>query len=129
MDTMMQSMFDNAFAGFAQPHNLGPGSDFGIRDFEWKEEGDNYVLRAELPNVDEQKLRVDITDTSIQISGQQEMFKEERDANGTVIHRQSRSGSFNRITPLPGPAQVDRAQHEYENGVLTVRLPKAEQSA
>ena len=53
-------------------------------------------------------------------------FKEETEEKETTYHiREHRYGSFERSVMLPTDVQTDKAKADFENGILTITLPKA----
>lgn len=86
---------------------------------------DEVVVKATLPGVRPEDLNIAVTGDVLTIRGE---VKEESSSNGANYHvRERRYGSFSRALPLPTAVQADKAQAEFENGVLTLRLPKAEE--
>jgi HSP20 family protein len=59
------------------------------------------------------------------LRGEMKADEEVREASYHI--RERRSGSFARSMPLPSPVQADKAKAEFENGVLTLTLPKADE--
>lgn len=86
---------------------------------------DEVVVKATLPGVRPEDLNIAVTGDVLTIRGE---VKEESSSNGVNYHvRERRYGSFSRALPLPTAVQADKAQAEFENGVLTLRLPKADE--
>jgi HSP20 family protein len=89
------------------------------------EEGDHYVLRADLPGVTEKDVNVELEDNVLTISGERKSKHEDR-KNG--FYRLERaSGSFSRSLTLPEGVDPDSVQARFDKGVLEVRVPKPEQ--
>jgi HSP20 family protein len=87
------------------------------------ESGDQVVVKAEVPGMKKEDIKVSVKDDILTISGEK---KQEERAEGENWHRVERSyGSFKRVLSLPS---VDSAKVEatYKDGVLEVRLPKLE---
>jgi HSP20 family protein len=104
--------FDEARSGFA---GFAP-------QFDVKENGDGYLIEADLPGVEEKDLEVTLTGNRLTISGKREA---ERSEDGTTWYTYERSyGSFSRTFTLPEGVDTDRVDGELKNGVLTVHLPK-----
>lgn len=88
------------------------------------EDGDNYWLRAELPGVSVEDLDISVTGKSLAITGERRIAGEDESAK---YHRKEReSGSFSRMIDLPNLVDGEKVEAKLLNGVLTVRLPKAE---
>lgn len=88
---------------------------------ETEETDDAYVVRAELPGFSRDDVQVEITGNELRISGE---AKEEE--HGKVLRQ--RTGKFMYHSTLPADADVDKVDGELVDGVLTVRVPKIEQS-
>jgi HSP20 family protein len=84
-----------------------------------------YVVRAEVPGLNPNDVRLEITDDAIVIQGERKVEHEETEGGIHVTER--RYGRFYRAIPLPEGAKVDEARATYENGVLEVRVPTEEQ--
>lgn len=81
----------------------------------------NYMIRAELPGLKPDDVKVEITDDAIVISGER---KEERDVKRSGMHVTERHyGQFYRSIPLPDGAKPDQVKARFENGVLEVTVP------
>ncbi|MCA9506303.1 MAG: Hsp20/alpha crystallin family protein [Myxococcales bacterium] len=88
------------------------------------EEGDAYVLTAELPGVAPDAIDVSIEGSTITLSGERKI--EYAAGEATAVHRRERqSGTFRRAFELPREIDLDGAKASHKNGVLTLRLPKA----
>jgi HSP20 family protein len=87
------------------------------------EEGDNLIVKASVPGVRPDDLNVQVRDDLLTISGE---VKQETERKESDYHlRERRYGRFERTVALPSAVQVDKAEAEFENGLLTLRLPKA----
>ena len=87
---------------------------------------DNLYVRAELPGVAASDLDVSVKDNSICISGKRELPVESENVS---YHRRERSGgSFSRSIEMPVPFDRDRVDASFENGVLSIALPLAEET-
>ena len=87
-------------------------------------DGDDFVVRASLPGVAPENIRVSIEDNVLTIRGETASHFESADSS--YLMRERRSGSFRRSLRLPDTVAQDKAEPRYEHGVLTVTLPKAE---
>jgi HSP20 family protein len=86
--------------------------------------GDKFVVEASLPGVTPEDIEVSIEDNMLSIKGAGK--SEEQLKQGEHIIRERRTGAFHRSLRLPNTVDTDRAEPHYENGVLTVTLPKAD---
>jgi HSP20 family protein len=107
----------------------GPGNGIGARRWipamDLVEEGEEYVLRADLPGVREEDVKVELDDDVLTISGERRSEHEERRDGYHRIERAS--GSFSRSLTVPDGVDPERVQARFDNGVLEVRVPKPEQ--
>lgn len=85
--------------------------------------GDDLVIRAELPGVEEKDVDVSISDDILTIRGQRQQEKESSDM-GYVV-RESFHGSFERNMALPAGVEAGTIQASFNNGLLEVVIPKA----
>jgi len=89
---------------------------------EVEENGDELIVRLEVPGMDKENCQVRIEGNRLILSGEKQM---ERSSETSSYHVMERAyGAFQRVIPLPGSVIEDKAEASYKNGVLTVRLPK-----
>lgn len=106
--------------------------DGGRMAMEWSprvdvlENNDSYILRAELPGVNKNDVKITLRDNILTIKGEKKQEKEEKDAS---FHRTERVyGSFERSFTLPSGVKSDKIDATYKDGVLTITLPKVEEA-
>ena len=88
------------------------------------ETDEDFVLRADLPGLNEQDVNIELEDNVLTLSGQRKAEHEER---GEGYYRVERaSGAFSRSLTLPDGVEPDRVQASFDRGVLEVRIPKPE---
>ncbi len=92
---------------------------------EIREDDDSVELRVELPGMEAKDLDVKVTADAVSISGERksEFRSEERGTRRSEF----RYGRFQRVIPLPARILNDKVQAEFKNGVLCLKLPKAEE--
>ena len=78
-------------------------------------------VKADLPGLKKEDVKIDITDDAITIQGERRSeHQEEREG----VYRSERSyGSFYRVVPLPEGAMTDQAKATFNNGVLEITMP------
>lgn len=87
------------------------------------ESENELVVKADLPEVNEKDIDVQVENQTLTIRGERKFEKEEN----AGFHRIERSyGSFLRSFAVPSTVETDKVAAQYRNGVLTVRLPKKE---
>jgi HSP20 family protein len=89
------------------------------------EEGEHYVLRADLPGLAEDDVNIELDDRVLTISGERRSESEQRSDGYYRVERAS--GSFSRSLTLPEGIDPDAIEAGFEKGVLEVRIPKPEQ--
>lgn len=87
--------------------------------------GKEYVVTAELPGINKDDLRIEVTQDSLEISGETKSEENEEDKERGYIRRERRYSRFHRTLPLPDNVLTDKVEAELKDGVLTVKLPKA----
>ena len=88
------------------------------------ETGDDLIVSFELPRVKEKEVQVSIANDVLTIRGERWQQQELKDEN---YHRLERwFGKFERSVALPMPVQTDKGKATYRDGVLEIKLPKAE---
>jgi len=87
---------------------------------------ENIVLKADLPDVNKDEVDVSIENSTLTIKGERKMEKEVKEKS---FYRMERSyGSFSRSFTLPPTVATDKVEASFEKGVLTLTLPKREES-
>jgi HSP20 family protein len=86
-----------------------------------EETDDAFILELELPGVRKEDISVEVAGPRVAVRGE----RKERERRG-VLRRKSRvTGTFHYEVTLPGEIDADRIEARLEDGVLTVRVPKA----
>ena len=112
--------------------SLLPSYDESIASSEWRplvdveESEKEYTIKAEIPEVKREDVKVELENGSIRISGERKLEKEEA---GRRFHRIERSyGAFERTFTLPEGTERKNVSAEFKDGLLKVHLPKGEGS-
>lgn len=116
--------------------NLARSSEAASKDalvgFDWaptvdiSESAEEFQIKAELPEVKKEDVKISIEDGVLRISGERKQEKEEQ---GKKWHRVERTyGSFMRTFTLPSNVDDSKVRADYKDGVLTLRLPKSAQA-
>jgi HSP20 family protein len=122
----MNRLFDDVFRGFGSLGRLGNPlmeGQFAWPRLELSETDKAVTVSAELPGLSESDVQVEIANGVLSIRGEK---KAER-SDGSKFVSERYYGSFERQIPLEG-VEEDKAEADFKNGVLTVTLPKSEQS-
>lgn len=120
MRNTMERLLDSAVTGTAtmQPTTLGLALDIA-------ESENEYVVKASMPGINLDDLEITYANNTLTIKGE---VREEQELEEARYHLRERSyGSFARSITLPAGVESDKIEANYEAGVLTLRLPKAEE--
>jgi HSP20 family protein len=88
---------------------------------EARQEGGEFVIRAELPGTDAGDITVDVSDDAVTIHGERRQEHEER--RGDLVVSEISYGEFHRVIPLPEGVIADSAKANFRDGVLEIRMP------
>jgi HSP20 family protein len=115
----MDRLFDDAFT---RPISMSEGS--GLPAIDLYQDAEEVVVKAALPGLQAEDVHISITADVLTLSGE---FKQETENKDVTYHiREHRQGMFERSVMLPTDVQTDKAKADFENGILTITLPKAE---
>ncbi len=114
---------DRFVRGFPQAANGGGIKKWSIA-LDAVEEDDKLVVRASLPGIAPEEIKVTIEDGVLTIDGETKVDEEGK--VGNYLIRERRTGSFHRAMRLPDTVDVDQAETNYDEGILTVAFPKVE---
>lgn len=114
-DSMMDQFFGRnmreTMSGF-----LNPATDI-------KETAEGYTISAEMPGVKKEDVKVELNDGVITISAEKKE-ESEKSEDGKVVWRERRQGQYVRRFNLGGNVSGDKIKANFDNGVLTIKLPK-----
>ena len=117
----MDHLFEDAFI---TPRNwpLGATMDLNLDVYET---GNEVIVKAALPGMKPEDVDITLTGEVLTVSGETKEENEHQDKN--YLRRERRYGSFTRSVTLPEGLQGDKAEAKFENGVLTLTIPKSEE--
>jgi len=115
----MDQLFDEAFT---RPFGM---SEFSMPAIDLYQTNEDVIVKAELPGMTAEDVEISVAGDMLTLKGEIQRKDEREDA--AYLIREQRYGRFERSLMLPTEVQSDKAQAEFENGILTVTLPKAEQ--
>jgi len=118
---------DRALDGYSRggyyATGMGRGSVYPAMDV--YETDDNIVAKLVVPGVKPEDITVTLTENVLQVKGSVEV--DESVEEGRYLHRERSFGTFSRAVSLPGDVVGGEATAEFENGILTLTVPKAEE--
>jgi HSP20 family protein len=85
-----------------------------------RDDDDAYVLRAFVPGLTADELNIQVLENTVTLEGEYKADEAE------YVHSELPFGAFRRVLRLPTELDADKAEAKIDNGVLTLRLPKAE---
>jgi HSP20 family protein len=112
--------FEDIFNGFNEDteRDLVPKSDI-------YEEGNNFYITLEIPGLKKEDVKIKLEDNLLVIEGEKKIDKE---IEGRKYHYCERaSGTFQRSFRVPDYIKIDSIKAKFDNGILTVELPKTEE--
>jgi HSP20 family protein len=118
----MDRLFEDSFV---RPRNAVLGDDHSLA-LDIRTTGDEIVVEAALPGIKPEDVDVSVLGDALTISASHRA-ETHRDDDG-YSYREIRRGSFSRTITLPSGVKSDAAKASFENGMLTLRLPKAEEA-
>lgn len=116
----MERFFDSMLGRYPRERAEG----FWAPAVDVEETNDAMILRAEIPGMKKEDIKVTVADDTVTIAGER---RHEAEQKNKTFHRIERAyGSFQRTIVMPVSIQGDKATASYKAGVLELVLPKAE---
>jgi len=116
----MREQMDRLLGSFM----MGRGGMEWVPAVDITERPNELVLTAELPGMRREDIEIELENNVLTIRGEKKAEHEEKGEERYVFERQF--GSFARSFTLPRTVDPDRIHARFENGVLTVKMPKSE---
>jgi HSP20 family protein len=119
----MDRLFDEAFT---RPWGLTDGGRYGVApSVDMFETENDVVIKAALPGMKAEEVEINVTGEMLTLKGETQETSEAKDQAYHI--REQRWGSFERSVALPTTVVSDKAKADFEDGILTITLPKAEE--
>lgn len=115
----LRTRFDRMF------HELGAGEGEWSLPIDVVRDDGNLVLRADVPGLKPEEVKIEVEDDILTVSGAHEETKEEKDKN--FLRRERRYGSFSRSMALPPGVVADDIEASTHEGVVEVKIPLPEE--
>lgn len=119
----LDRFFDNSLRLFDMNMEEGWGLKPAVDMEETKED---LVISVEIPGIKKEDVKITMADNRVVIAG--EVFEEKDVEEKNYYHRERLRGRFSRSFHLPVPVDSSKSSATYKDGVLTLRLPKAEEA-
>jgi HSP20 family protein len=117
----MDRLFDDAFT---RPLNLRDGG-WSSPAIDMYQTDDEVVVKAAIPGFKADEVQINVTGEVLTLRGEMKHEEEKKDKAWHI--REQRWNSFERSITLPTDVKADKASADFEDGVLTITLPKAEE--
>lgn len=118
----MDRLFDDAFT---RPLSGRDGWTMSTPAIDMYQTDNEVVVKASIPGIKPDEVQINITGDVLTLKGE---MKQEEERKERAWHiREQRAGSFERSVALPTAVKTDQAEAVFENGILTVTLPKADE--
>ncbi len=125
---MLQNRLNSSFSDFASPngelHNESLSSGNFIPPVDIYEDAQSQPLRLEVPGIPRRDLEINLENQTLTVKGERKFPENAKEENFHRIER--RYGSFTRTFSLPSSVDTRSVQANYDNGVLSIALPKRE---
>jgi len=118
----MDRLFEESFVRPSQALCAGPAN----VPVDMYQQNSNLVVKASVPGVKPEDIDVSVMGETLTIKGEVKEEKEVKEEN--VVRRERCIGAFSRSLTLPTPVDTSKAKATFENGVLTLSLPVAEEA-
>jgi HSP20 family protein len=116
----MDQLFDDAFT-----HPLSFSGVSAAPAIDMYQTDDEVVVKATLPGLKPEDVDITVTGETLTLRGEYKQEDEKKNAHYHI--REHRSGSFERSLLLPTDVKADKAKADFEDGVLTISMPIAEE--
>jgi HSP20 family protein len=120
----MDRLFDDAFT---RPLGIaGNGNSWSVPAVDMYQTENEVVVKASLPGIKSDEVQINVTGEVLTLKGE---VKQKDEVKEKAYHiREQRWGMFERSLVLPTEVIADKAKADFENGILTITLPKAEEA-
>ena len=117
----MDRLFDDAFT---RPLSIA-GNGWAVPAVDMYQTDNEVVVKAALPGIKADEVQINVTGEVLTLKGE---TKQENETKEKAYHiREQRWGAFERSLVLPTEVVADKAKADFENGILTITLPKADE--
>ena len=119
----MSNSFNDLFDEFERSVFGDNGRRTPVFSTDIKDEGDHYLLEADLPGFDKKDIHLDVNGDTLTIQAERHSKVEQKDNQDRIVRVERSYGSYSRRFDLSA-VDADNIKAKYDNGVLTLNLPK-----
>lgn len=116
-------LFDNFFSDRMSPSesfsNITPVVDV-------EETDQDFLITAEIPGMRKEDIKITFENNYLTLSGEKKSKKDHKEEN--FHHLERRYGKFSRTLAIPVGVMLDKIEAQYEHGILSIKIPKAEEA-
>jgi HSP20 family protein len=124
LQNRLNSIFNDFASGSGELSNESLSAGNFVPPVDVYEDQNRLELRLEVPGISQEDLQINLENQTLTVKGERKFVKEDKEENFHRIER--RYGSFARSFGLPSTVDTESAKASYENGVLSITLPKKE---
>lgn len=121
----MDRLFEDSFVSPMTWRTIGSNGDSIAPPLDVHETADELVVTAALPGMKAEDVEITMTGQTLTLRG--EFKADEQVSKDQYLYRERRYGTFNRTLQLPVRVQGEKADATFTDGILTLRIPKAEE--
>ena len=118
----MDRLFDDAFT---RPLSVRDGWSMASPAIDMYQTDNDVVVKASIPGIKAEEVQINITGDILTLKGEARQEEDRKERSWHI--REQRFGSFERSIVLPTDVKSDQAEAVFENGILTITLPKADE--
>ena len=121
MDSLLQE-------SVVRPRSMGRAAGSMGLALDIEERGDDFVVTAPIPGIKPEDVEISVLGDTLRIHGERKEERREEGEGQRWLLREQRYGAFERMLTLPSSVKPDQASAEFQDGILTITLPKAEEA-
>ena len=122
----LHRMMDDVFGSYPYDAGTSTVNSMWAPPVDVFEDTDDIKLVAELPGIKSEDVKISLENNTLTLRGEKKQVAEEKTER---VHRYERSyGRFERVFTLPSTVDPERIEASFDNGILTVVLPKSERA-
>ncbi len=124
LQDQMDQLMTQIFGSDVRVPESGPGS--MTLPVDVRQTDTEFIVEASIPGFKPEDVEITVDNGILTIQG--EMLEEKEEKKGEYVRRERRRGSFSRTLQLPSEVREDDVRATFENGILTVELPRQEKA-